>query len=272
MSGDAPSSAAVWFALGTSALAGLSTGFGSAIACFARTSNTRFLGTSLGFSAGVMIWISFDELLPSAREELATVHGDAAAWMAPMWFLLGMLATSAIDRILPEPKNPHGGLLVEEMRDGSSDPANLERIGLFTALAIAIHNFPEGIATFVTTLNDPGHGVAVAIAVALHNVPEGISVAVPIYFATGDRRRSFWLSMGSGLAEPIGAVAAWSVLAPWLDPGVMGAVTAAVGGVMVFLAIDQLVPTAKRYDAGHGPVYGLIAGMVLMAATLVMLG
>lgn len=259
---------AVGLALLLSALAGLSTGIGSAIGLFASRTNTTFLGTALGFSGGVMIYVSFVELLPAAQEELGA--DGRPAWVAVAAFFGGMVLTSLIDRMVPGPENPHVAALVEE-REELHDAAHLRRIGVLTALVIAIHNFPEGIATFVSALADPAVGLAIAVAIALHNIPEGISVSVPIYYATGSRKKAFWYSFLSGVAEPVGALVAWLALGAFLSPTTTGVTTAAVAGVMVFLALDQLIPNAKRYEPGHGSVYGLIAGMGIMALTLLVL-
>ncbi|HSN84616.1 MAG TPA: ZIP family metal transporter, partial [Polyangiales bacterium] len=153
--------------------------------------------------------------------------------------------------------------------DASSVP--LERAGLLTALAIGIHNFPEGLVTFVTALHDANMGIPVAVAIALHNIPEGLAVAIPIYFATGSRRKAVWYSFMSGVSEPLGAALGYLVIFPYLSGGVLGIVHAAVAGVMVFISLDQLVPNAKRYEEGHDSVYGLIAGVAVMAVTLLLL-
>lgn len=143
-------------------------------------------------------------------------------------------------------------------------------MGTFTALAIAIHNFPEGIATFTAALQDPGLGVAITVAIAIHNIPEGIAVAVPIYFATGDKKKAFKLSFLSGLAEPVGALVAFLLLMPFLNDIMFGLIFAAVAGIMVFISLDELLPAAKKYDEGHLSIYGLVAGMAVMAISLLL--
>ncbi|WP_303908047.1 zinc transporter ZupT [Thiohalomonas denitrificans] len=260
----------VAFALGLTALAGLSTGIGSAVAVFAHRSNKRFLAASLGFSAGVMIYVAFLELLPTGIELVAgTTGARQGEWFTTGAFFAGILLTSIIDFFVPTVENPHTAMLVEEME--RAEALQLQRVGVLTALAIGIHNFPEGIATFMAALSDPTIGVAIAVAIALHNIPEGISVAVPVYYATGSRRSAFWFSFLSGLAEPVGAIAAYLLLMPFLSDVMMGVVLAAVAGIMVFIALDTLIPNAKKYGQGHDAVYGLISGMALMAASLLLL-
>lgn len=252
-------------------LAGLSTGIGSAIAFFTRRSNTAFLSVTLGFSAGVMIYVSFMELLVTAQQNAIAYYGkNAGGWVTVTGFFVGIAVILLIDYLVPEHGNPHEAHLSEEMNQ-QIDSGLLQRTGILTALAIAIHNFPEGMATFISAMNNPMLGITIAIAIALHNIPEGISISVPIYYATGSRKRAFWYSFVSGLAEPVGAVLGYLALRPFMNEGVMGLVLAGVAGVMVFISLDQLIPNAKKYDSGHQAVYGLIAGMAVMAVTLVML-
>src|SRR5699024_9480211 len=166
--------------------------------------------------------------------------------------------------------NPHELKKVEDMKKNPKNDGSLLKMGTFTALAIGIHNFPEGIATFTAALQDPGLGVAIAIAIAIHNVPEGIAVSVPIYFATGDKRKAFKLSFLSGLAEPIGAIIAFLFLMPFLNGIMFGMIFAAVAGIMVFISLDELLPAAKKYDEAHTSIYGLITGMAVMALSLLL--
>jgi ZIP family zinc transporter len=144
------------------------------------------------------------------------------------------------------------------------------RMGVFTALAIAIHNFPEGLATFIAALEDPGLGIAIAVAIAIHNIPEGIAVSVPIYYATGNKKKAFWYSFSSGLAEPVGATIGFLILMPFLSPLMFGLIFAGVAGIMVFISIDELLPAAQEFGEHHLSIYGLIAGMLVMAFSLLM--
>lgn len=253
------------------AFAGLSTGIGSAIALFAERTNRAFLAASLGFSAGVMIYVSFVELFAASQDFLALSYGKGGgAWIAVTSFLGGMVITALIDLFVPSYENPHEAGLVEDIGE-QSKLKHLERVGVMTALAIGIHNFPEGLATFFAALPSLASGVPVAVAIALHNIPEGISVSVPMYFATGSRKKAFAYSFLSGLSEPVGALVGYLILRPFLSDTVMGIVFAAVAGIMVFISLDQLIPNAKRYGEGHFSVYGLIAGMAVMAVSLLVL-
>ncbi|MET3576510.1 zinc transporter ZupT [Bhargavaea ullalensis] len=263
----------VWFALGLTVLAGLATGIGSLLAFFTSRTNTKFLSVALGFSAGVMIFVSLVEIFVKAKVELVAELGMRPGYWATLaGFFGGMLLIALIDHFIPSAGNPHEVRGVEDVEDGPTNDeyAKLRKMGLFTALAIAIHNFPEGIATFTSALQDPTLGVAIAIAVAIHNIPEGIAVAVPIYYATGNRMQAFKLSFLSGLAEPAGAILAFLILMPFLNGVMFGVIFAAVAGIMVFISLDELLPAAQKFDEAHLSIYGLIAGMAVMGISLVL--
>lgn len=258
------------------ALAGLSTGFGSLIALLSKKTNTKFLSVSLGFSAGVMIYVSFVEIFPKAVDSLLNGRSERAATiLAVLGFFVGIIIIAVIDQLIPEEENPH------EIKDPSHfmehHPSQLEkskgslmRTGVFTALALAIHNFPEGLATFITALESPTMAIPIVVAIAIHNIPEGISVSVPIYFATGSRRKAFLYSFLSGLAEPFGALVGYLILMPFLNDTVEGFVFAAVAGIMVFISIDELLPTAEEYGQHHLSILGFVLGMALMAVSLIL--
>ncbi|MFC4559222.1 zinc transporter ZupT [Virgibacillus kekensis] len=254
-------------------MAGLATGIGSILAFFTSRTNTKFLSVSLGFSAGVMIYVSMVEIFIKAKDALVGSMGVVSGnWLTVAGFFAGMLLIAIIDKFIPKQGNPHEIKKVEDMNkavNGGNDPALL-KMGTFTALAIAIHNFPEGIATFTAALQDPGLGFAIAVAIAIHNIPEGIAVSVPVYFATGDKKKAFKLSFLSGLSEPIGALAAYLILMPYLTDVMFGMIFAAVAGIMVFISLDELLPAAKKYDETHLSIYGVIGGMAVMAVSLLL--
>jgi ZIP family zinc transporter len=275
----------VWVAFALTAFAGLATGIGSAIAFFAKRTNYRFLSLATGFSAGVMIYVSFLEIMPKALTRLCDIHGRVTGnWVTAAAFFGGIALITVIDQLIPKAENPHevrSAGAVDELHHPKLPPAadhtnshhhrKLLRMGVFTALAITIHNFPEGMATFLAALEDPGLGLAIAIAIALHNIPEGISVSVPVYYATGSRRRAFAYSLLSGLAEPVGAAAGYLVLRTFLTPSVMGILFASVAGIMVYISLDELLPTSRAYGKGHDSLLGLLAGMVVMAMSLLLM-
>jgi ZIP family zinc transporter len=260
----------VLYALGLSLFAGLATGIGSLIAFLYRKTNERFLSLALGLSAGVMIYISFMELLFDARLGITEIVGSdkTAILYTALAFFVGIAFVGVIDALIPEDENPHELHTMAELNDPTSHHNRLKRTGLITALAIGIHNFPEGIATFVSALESPRTGIAIAVAVAIHNIPEGMAVSVPVFAATGSKRKAFWLSFLSGLAEPVGAVLAWLILMPFLSPMAMHLVSAAVAGIMVFISLDELLPAARQYGQNHTALVGLVGGMVVMAASL----
>ncbi len=265
-------SSTVLFAFSLTLFAGLATGVGSALALLTKRTSTKFLSIALGFSAGIMLYVSFVEILPEGMESLVSALGETSgSWAAVGAFFAGIAFIAIIDKLVPDAENPHEIHTVEEM-NGTSEAhkANLMRMGVFTALAIAIHNFPEGIATFIAALNDPNLGIAIAVAIAIHNIPEGIAVAVPVFYATGSRKKAFRLSFLSGLAEPAGALIGYFFLIRFLNDAMFGFVFAAVAGIMVYISLDELLPAAKEYGEHHLSIYGLIAGMGVMAVSLLL--
>lgn len=263
----------ILFAFALTLFAGLSTGVGSALAIFTKRTNTKFLSLALGFSAGVMIYVSFVEIFFKGKDILTADFGERlGTWYTVVAFFGGMAFIALIDKLVPSVENPHEMHKVEEIDEAALKNKKLARMGIFTALAIAIHNFPEGLATFTAALHDPGLGIAIAVAIAIHNIPEGIAVSVPVYYATGNRKKAFWLSFASGLAEPIGALFGYLIIMPFLGNSetLMGIIFAIVAGIMVFISIDELLPAAEEYGEHHLSIYGLVAGMMVMAVSLML--
>ena len=216
--------------------AGLSTGIGSLIAFVAKRTNTNFLSLALGLSAGVMIYVSFMEMLPKSLASLSGIYGEKAGMFYMILGLFGGIALIAmIDFLIPESRNPHEMHGVEEMKSNY----RLKQTGIITAVTIAIHNIPEGIA-----------------------------VAVPIYHSTGSKKKAFWLSFASGLAEPLGALIAFLFLLPFWNPALDALILSAVAGIMIFISLDELLPSAEKYGKHHLSIIGLVAGMAVMAISL----
>ncbi len=261
----------ILIAFGLTLFAGLSTGIGSAIAFFAKRTNTKFLSIALGFSAGVMIYLSFVEIFPKAKDILSGEMGIQAGYlMTVVAFFSGMLLIAIIDKLVPAFENPHELKRVEQIHDQEAmKNKRLYRMGVMSALAITIHNFPEGLVTFLAAMQDIKLGLPIAIAIALHNIPEGIAISVPIHYATGSKRKAFMYSFLSGLAEPLGAVIGFFILMPFMNEIVFGFLFASVAGIMVFISIDNLLPAAREYGEPHLSLYGLTGGMALMAVSLV---
>jgi ZIP family zinc transporter len=260
-------------AIGLTLFAGLSTGIGSALAFFTKRTNTKVLSVALGFSAGVMIYISFVEIFFKGQTLLIAALGKKPGTILNIIsFFGGMFVIALIDKCVAHYDNPHEEMKVEALESKSKQQEfeKLYRTGLVTALAIAIHNFPEGLATFFSTLQDPSVGIPIAFAIAIHNIPEGIAVSIPIYYATGSKRKAFTYSFLSGLSEPLGAGIGYFFLKDYLNDVVIGCIFTAIAGVMIFISIDQLLPAARQYGEHHLSVYGLIGGMIVMALSLVL--
>ena len=271
----------VLLAFGLTLFAGLSTGIGSLIALLAKRTNTRFLSVALGFSAGVMIYVSMIEVFQQANAVLTKTLGSPdGTWVTVAGFFGGILLIALIDKLVPAADNPHelkkvesmssGCLHIEEIDKHPHHRGRLMRLGLFTALAIGIHNFPEGIATFIAGLQEPSLGITIAIAIAIHNIPEGIAVSVPIYYATGSRRKAFRWSFLSGLSEPVGGLFGFLILMPFMNDTLFGIIFACVAGIMVFISLDEILPTAREYGEPHLSIYGMVGGMAVMAVSLLL--
>ena len=269
----------LFFAFALTLLAGLSTGVGGAIAFFAKKTNTRLLSIALGFSAGVMVYISFVEILAKAVENLSAELGSMGNWVGILSFFGGIFFIALIDKLVPDYENPHEMHKVEEMRDNepseeSQKNRRLMRMGLFSAGAIALHNLPEGLATFIAALKDPQLGIAITVAIAIHNIPEGIAVSIPIFYATGSKKKAFVYSLLSGFAEPVGAIIGFLLIyfIFGFNDVVLGVVFALVAGIMVYISFDELLPAAEEYGEHHYSILGLISGMAIMAVSLLLFG
>lgn len=245
-------------ALLLTSLAGLSTTIGSVLGLIFKRENSRFMSFVLGFTAGVMVAVSFFELLPSGFESIGFLYASIS-------FVAGFFFIFAIDFFIPHE------YIGQKERITDKTNKRLLRTGLFIALGIGIHNFPEGMATFYSSLVDIKVGIAIAVAIAIHNIPEGLAVSAPIYKATGSKGKAFLWSFLSGVAEPIGALVTAFILLPFLNAVVLGYILSAIAGLMVFISIDELLPISTSYGYSHLPILSFIGGMIVMIASLVLL-
>jgi ZIP family zinc transporter len=256
------------FAILLTTMAGLSTGIGSTIAFFIRRPKYTYLSFLLGLSAGVMVYILFTELL-------GTAIADVGFLKANITFFIGIVVFAAIDILIPhsyEEESADDARLGGEGKASATplpSASSLKRGGIFIAIGIAIHNFPEGMITFASAATgDVSLGIIIAVAVAIHNIPEGIAVSVPIFYATGNRRQAFAYSFLSGVAEPVGALIGYAFLLPFLTTIVLSTTLAFVAGIMVYISFDEILPMAHRYGREHLVILGVIAGMGIMALSL----
>jgi len=260
------------FALGLTLFAGLSTGVGSLMAFLSKKFNPKFLAGALGFSAGVMIYVSLVDIFVKAKDSLIISFGERTGyWYTIVSFFTGIAVIALIDKLIPSYENPHEirNIITNKQKDLDTE-TRLMRMGVFSAIAIAVHNFPEGLATFLAALTDPTLGISIAVAVAIHNIPEGVAVSVPVYYATKSKRKAFWLSCLSGLAEPVGAIIGFFILRHFFNEATFGVIFAAVAGIMIYISLDELLPTAEEYGEHHIAIGGLVAGMLVMSLSLLM--
>ena len=266
----------IGFALGLTIFAGLSTGIGSLMSFVSKKFNPKFLAGALGFSAGVMIYVSLVEIFVKAKDALGAYYGEKTGYIyTTVAFFIGIAVIAIIDKLIPNYENPHeiGNISSPCPQTGQQDSKSeqkLMRMGLFSALAIGIHNFPEGLATFMGALTDPTLGISIAVAIAIHNIPEGIAVSAPIFYATKSRKKAFWYSFLSGFSEPIGAIIGFFLLRNIFNEATFGVIFAGVAGIMVYISLDELLPTAEEYGEHHIAIGGLIAGMAVMAGSLLL--
>ncbi|HOK26036.1 MAG TPA: zinc transporter ZupT [Bacteroidales bacterium] len=276
-------------------IAGMATGAGGLVAFFARRTKPSFLSFSLGFSAGVMIYISFTELLPESRLNFSGVYSEnVSSWLSFIFLVIGFILTALIDKFIPAVDNPHEARDVEQIAEieatrplvnpevgqkrrhrwghySSIRDTRLMRVGIFTAFAIFVHNIPEGIATFISGISDFTIGVSIALAIAIHNIPEGIAVSVPVYMATGSRKKALIWSVMSGFSEPIGALLGICLISVIKGSALLGYIYAIVSGIMIYISFDELLPSAHRYGKHHTAIYGLLSGMIIIGLSLLLL-
>ncbi|MGL4524854.1 MAG: zinc transporter ZupT [Spirochaetia bacterium] len=264
----------MFYAVLATLFAGLATLVGGLIGIFYRKGDHKWLSIALGFSAGVMIYLSFVELFFNAQDSLTEYYGEKeGAFRTLLTFMTGMIIVVIIDRLLPD---LHGPDVRRNEHSGKLDPSlartlTLWRTGMMTTIIIGMHNLPEGIITFLTTLKTPEIGMIIAIAIAIHNIPEGLAVYIPVYEATDSRKKALWMTFLSGMTEPFGALIAYLLLAPYLTPILLQHINVAIAGIMVYISLDELLPTAKEYGHYHLAMLGLCVGMFVMGFSLVLL-
>lgn len=255
-------------------IAGLSTGIGGLIAFFTKRDNVHFLTVALGFSAGVMLFVSFVDIFPATLEGFKTRYDDKAMLATCLAFFGGMALIALIDFLIPEGENPHEMNYTEHVGVAHEikNTKKFNRMGIMLALSIAIHNFPEGLATFALSLNGLEVALPIVVAIALHNIPEGVAIAVPMYQASGNKWKALGYSLLAGLSEPLGALIGFLILMPFWNSTIEAIVLGITAGIMVYISIDELLPTSERYGHHHLSIIGVVVGMILMAVSLVIFG
>lgn len=253
------------FALALSFLAGISTVLGAIIAFGTRKKSDKAITFALGFSAGVMICVSFTDLFPYAEQALMNSYGKFYGVVLTMFYMLsGMIFAMLIDRFIPSESH------VIEVNDKKH--SKLFRVGFVSMIAITLHNFPEGIATFISSYQDVKLGLSITIAIAMHNIPEGIAVAMPIYYATGSKKKAFKYTLYSGLSEPIGALLAFLLLRPFINEFLLGLIFAFVMGIMLYISFEELIPSSREYGYNNLSLYSIFLGICIIPLTHVLMG
>ena len=262
------------YSIGLSLFAGISTGIGGLLVLLFRKTNMKVLSIMLGFSAGIMIYVSFIEIYQEAQTNLCQVHGiKNGKMLTVLAFFFGVTLMALINEFIPDADQPHRTRKIEEAHHPipGHPPNRLLKTGIFTALAVTIHNFPEGIATFISGMKNPVLGVSIALAIAIHNIPEGIAISIPIYYATKNKKKAFFTSLISGLSEPLGAILTLLILGPFITDTLFGLIFGAVAGIMVYISLDELLPSAREYGEHNLSILGLMLGMAVMALSVILI-
>ncbi len=252
--------------------AGLSTAIGGGIAFVVKKDNLKALSVGLGFSAGVMVFVSFMDMLPEADKLLSMNFPHNHDWLTFAGFIIGIIVAILIDYFLPDHIDTEEVLNPDDPSHYDKKITKIKRAGLFTAIAICVHNFPEGMATFFTTTQNITLGLSVGIAIAIHNIPEGIAVALPMYHVTGKKRYAMLYAALSGITEPIGALVGMFIFGLFLPQILVGVLMAAVAGIMIYISFDTLLPLAKEYGDWHQSIVGILSGILVIWVSLILIG
>lgn len=236
-------------------LAGICTLLGALLFLFARRFSRSYICFAFGLAAGAMIYLSFVELFPISVRTIGFANTNLA-------FFLGVLVIGLIDMLLPQHLTPRC------VDNSSNKNQKLMVGGLFTAIGIGLHNFPEGISVFFGSLAGARSGILLALSTALHNIPEGIAVAIPIYLATKNKKKAVLYSFLSGIAEPIGALLAYAVLRPYVNAYFLGQIFAFAAGIMVYISLDELLPSCFENCRTHKAIIGIVLGMIIIAISI----
>lgn len=251
-------------ALLLSLIAGLATLIGAAIVFLSKSTNKKTLAISLGFSSGVMLSVSFMDLIPSANDLLVkAMNHKLSVIVSVLVVATGIFLASLLDRFVPHQEF--------DEETGEAPHKNLYKVGFVSMLAIGLHNFPEGIATFMAGYENLSLGITIALAISLHNIPEGIVVAMPIFYATGSKKKAFKYAFLSGIAEPIGAFLAFLVLRPFINDIVLGCILALVSGIMIYVVIEELLPSSRQYGHNKTALVATFFGISIMPLTHIIL-
>ena len=238
-------------ALLVSTIAGLSTMLGALVIFFKWKDQNinKFITASLAFSLAIMIGISITDLIPESTFILLKNYGVGKGIVISfITFIIGILLVKYLHKLMNK---------TEQKND-------LYKLGILNMLALILHNFPEGIATFMSSYKDIELGLKLALAIAFHNIPEGISIAVPIYYATKSKKNAIFKTFLSGIAEPIGAIIAYIFLSKYITDNFISMILLLVGGIMITLAIEVIFPKAKKYNLDKYLYLGLIIGTILI--------
>lgn len=239
-----------FIALIITTIAGLSTVLGGCIVFFKIKNREKFISFCLSFSLSVMITISVIDLVPSSFIELNNSFSLLKSiFITILLFVVGAILVNILDR---------------NIKVSKSKNSNLYKLGILNMIALMLHNFPEGIATFMTSYSDLSIGISLSLAIMMHNIPEGISIAVPLYYSTGKKGRGILYTFISALAEPLGAIVAFLFLKQYINMLTISYVLIIVAGIMITISINELFPEAIKYNESKQIKLGMLLGVVVI--------
>lgn len=219
-------------------MSGLSTIIGY-LSIYTKKNKEKIIKNALSLAAGTMTCISIIELIPESILLLKKQY-------------IYLVISIIIGMTLP--------LIIEKT---TKKTKSLYKIGILSMIAIIIHNIPEGIITYITTISNEKLGITIALAIALHNIPEGISIAIPIYYATNSKNNAFKKVLISALSEPIGAILA-THLQKHITNKIMGIILSFTAGIMTTISIVVLMPEALKYKEKKKTIVFFIIGILIM--------
>lgn len=220
---------------------------GTLIIFVSKKYNNKVLVFSLSFAASIMLGISITDLIPTGYSYLIKYYNMI---FIILMIIIGALFTFLIDQYIPD--------------ENSFNNGKLYKIGIFSAIAICLHNIPEGIITFMSSYKDITLGISLTIAIALHNIPEGISISLPIYYSTHSKFKALLYTFISGISEPLGGLLIYLLLRNYINDVVLNCILLFVGGMMSYISLVKLLPEALKYKRYKTIFISFVIGIIIL--------
>ncbi len=234
-----------------STIAGLSTVLGAFIVFLKvkEENRAKFITFCLSFSLMIMIGISITDLIPNSLSVLLKENLKKGIVLAVLAIVTGIVGIK---------------LLINKIEKAKTNCNSLYTLGILNMIALMLHNFPEGVATFLSSMQDMNMGIHLGLAIMLHNIPEGISIAVPIYYSTKSKKEALKKTFLSGFAEPLGAILAFVLFKNYITDSLISIVLLFVAGIMITISIEEILPETLKYKENSYIIKGFLAGIILI--------